>query len=527
MERIREIALRLRSGALSADDLLHQCQQRARKLQRLNAFITQTPELAQKQSEEAGERYKKGKPKGKLDGIPIAVKDNFSTKGIETTCASRMLQGYVPPYTATVVQRLLDEGAVLMGKTNMDEFAMGSGTIDSASGPTQNIWGHPLLKVQSHNASVKHQDGSEVSQRSIHTQTKSVEDSDWFISGGSSGGSAVAVASGMCFAALGSDTGGSVRHPASYSGVVGFKPTYGLCSRHGLIPLVNSLDVPGILAKSVDDVATVLGAIAGHDPLDSTTVTNTFEPFELDEEISLDGLHIGIPKEFHFPGLDDCVLQAWSRGVDLFEKAGVKVSEVSVPNVQYSTACYSVMGPVEVASNMARYDGIEYGHRHEHSDSTELLYAATRHEGFNDVVRGRILAGNYFLLKDNYEKYFLQAQRVRRLIANDFQRVFRSGVDVLLTPSSVSDARTYKDFVARDNRKQQEVEDVMFMSANLAGIPAISVPAFLSPQSMPIGLQLIGQGFKEKQLLTVSKWLEQQVSFPWQELQRSLRSMDR
>ncbi|XP_071800549.1 glutamyl-tRNA(Gln) amidotransferase subunit A, mitochondrial-like [Asterias amurensis] len=180
-------------------------------------------------------------------------------------------------------------------------------------------------------------------------------------------------------------------------------------------------------------------------------------------------------EEFHFPGLDDCVLQAWSKGVDLFEKAGVKVSEVSVPNVQYSTACYSVMGPVEVASNMARYDGIEYGHRHEHSDSTESLYAATRHQGFNDVVRGRILAGNYFLLKDNYEKYFLQAQRVRRLIANDFQRVFRSGVDILLTPSSVSDARAYKDFVARDNRQQQEVEDVMFMSANLAGIPSSDI----------------------------------------------------
>ncbi|XP_022082153.1 glutamyl-tRNA(Gln) amidotransferase subunit A, mitochondrial-like [Acanthaster planci] len=521
MERIREVAVRLRNGSLTVEELYKQCMQRAKSLQQLNAFLTLTPALAKKQAEESGERITQGKAKSVLDGIPVAAKDNFSTACMETTCASHMLAGYVPPYTATVVQGLLDEGAVLMGKTNMDEFAMGTGSVDSVHGPVQNVWRHPLLSSESSHPAVVRQEGSEVRLDSVDS-----ENDGWFVAGGSSGGSAVAVASGMCFAALGSDTGGSVRLPASHCGVVGFKPTYGLCSRHGLIPLTNSLDVPGIFTKSVDDVAFVLGAMAGHDPLDSTTVMNPFQSFELPENISVEGLRVGIPQEFHPPSMEADAIQAWSKAADIFENAGAVVSKVSLPHIQLSLLCYSVLGPVEIASNMARYDGIEYGHRANGYQSTEELYAATRHEGFNDIVRGRILAGNYFLLKDNYEKYFLQAQKVRRLVVEDFCKSFESGIDVFLTPAAVGSAKSYQEFVMFDSRKRQEIEDCLLLAVNLAGIPAVTVPAALSSQSMPIGIQLIGPSFKEKELLTVAKWYEQQVEFPRAELEASLRVLD-
>ncbi|KAF4794621.1 Glutamyl-tRNA(Gln) amidotransferase subunit A, mitochondrial [Turdus rufiventris] len=380
-----------------------------------------------------------GQPLGILDGIPIAVKDNFNTAGIETTCASNMLKGYISPYNATVVQKLLDQGAVLLGKTNLDEFAMG---------------------------------------------------------------------------ALGSDTGGSTRNPAAHCGVVGLKPTYGLISRHGLIPLVNSMDVPGILTRCVDDAAVLLGSLAGHDPKDSTTIQDDFKPFELPDLIDVSKLSIGIPKEYHAPGLSSEILALWSKAADLFKNAGAKVVEVSLPHTRYSIVCYHVLCTAEVASNMARFDGLEYGHRSDVKDSTESMYAATRREGFNDVVRGRILSGNYFLLKQNYEKYFVKAQKVRRLIANDFGKVFGSGVDILLTPTTLSDAVPYTEFIQEDNRTRSAQDDILTQAANMAGLPAINVPTALSERGLPVGLQFIGRSFQEKQLLTVAKWFEKQVQFP-------------
>ncbi|KAJ7418110.1 Glutamyl-tRNA(Gln) amidotransferase subunit A, mitochondrial [Willisornis vidua] len=380
-----------------------------------------------------------GQPLGVLDGIPVAVKDNFNTAGIETTCASNMLRGYISPYNATVVQKLLDQGAVLLGKTNLDEFAMG---------------------------------------------------------------------------ALGSDTGGSTRNPAAHCGVVGLKPTYGLISRHGLIPLVNSMDVPGILTRCVDDAALMLGSLAGHDPKDSTTVQDKFKPFELPNLTDVSQLSIGIPKEYHAPGLSSEILSLWSKAADLFRNAGAKVVEVSLPHTRYSIVCYHVLCTAEVASNMARFDGLEYGHRSDMNKSTESMYAATRREGFNDVVRGRILSGNYFLLKQNYEKYFIKAQKVRRLIANDFVKVFRSGVDVLLTPTTLSDAAPYMEFIKEDNRTRSAQDDILTQAANMAGLPAITVPTALSERGLPVGLQFIGRSFQEQQLLTVAKWFEKQVQFP-------------
>eukprot|EP00064_Thunnus_orientalis_P004146 superscaffoldBa00000369_g4157 len=477
------VSLALREGRISPTELCRKCLNRIKKTQHLNAYLTVTEELALKQAQEAETRLLQGAPKGPLDGIPFAVKDNFCTENIKTTCASRMLKDYTPPYNATVVQKLLDQGAVLMGKTNMDEFAMGSGSTDGAFGPVRNPWSYAA---------------------SYREQTGAVPDSDWVISGGSSGGSAAAVASLTSYLALGSDTGGSTRNPAALCGVVALKPTYGLLSRHGLIPLVNSMDVPGIMTRSASDAAIVLGILQGLDMRDSTTVPAPSSSTELPEDFD----------EYHAPGLSEETLAQWSRVADMFERAGAHVKQVSLPHTQHSIVCYHVLCHAEVASNMARFDGLEYGHRSKVDSSTEAMYASTRHEGFNDVVRGRILSGNYFLLKQNYEHYFLKAQKVRRLIADDFKHVFSSGVDVLLTPSTLTDAARYSDFRQEDNRTRSAQEDVFTQPVNMAGLPAVSVPTALSRRGLPIGLQLIGPALQDKKLLSVAQWMEQRVGFP-------------
>ncbi|ETE68036.1 Glutamyl-tRNA(Gln) amidotransferase subunit A, mitochondrial, partial [Ophiophagus hannah] len=460
---LREISAALKKGHVSSTELCQKCLSLIKTTKFLNAYITVTEDTALKQAQASEERYRQGQPLGDLDGIPVAVKDNFSTAGIETTCASKMLKGYIPPYNATVVQKLLDQGAVLLGKTNLDEFAMG---------------------------------------------------------------------------ALGSDTGGSTRNPASLCGVVGLKPSYGLISRYGLIPLVNSMDVPGILTRCVDDAAAVLGVLAGHDPKDSTTVQDPFCPFQLPNLIDMKNLCIGVPKEYHTTGLSSETLAVWSKAADLFERAGAKVMEVSLPHTSYSIVCYHVLCAAEVASNMARFDGLEYGHRSSAEQSTEALIAATRREGFNDVVRGRILSGNYFLLKQNYENYFIKAQKVRRLIATDFAKLFRSGVDILLTPTTLNQAMLYQEFIKEDNRTRSTQDDLFTQAANMAdnakkemfvclsGLPAVSVPSALSRKGLPIGLQFIGRAFHELQLLTVARWFETQVQFPALDLEGIMDSLD-
>ncbi|KAG7272577.1 hypothetical protein CRUP_024366 [Coryphaenoides rupestris] len=438
---ICQVSSALREGKVSPTELCRKCLNRIKKTLHLNAYITVTEELALKQAEQAEIRLLQGCPKGLLDGIPFAVKDNFCTENIRTTCASRMLKDYIPPYNATVVQKLLDQGAVLMGKTNMDEFAMG---------------------------------------------------------------------------ALGSDTGGSTRNPGSLCGVVALKPTYGLLSRHGLIPLVNSMDVPGIITRSASDAAIVLDVLQGRDVKDSTTVQSPTPHTGLMEDSNVHNLCVGIPE----------TLTQWSRVADLLEGAGARVRRVSLPHTQHSIVCYHVLCCAEVASNMARFDGLEYGHRSVVDNSTEAMYAASRHEGFNDVVRGRILSGNFFLLKQyghflaclnlatNYERYFLKAQQVRRLIAEDFQRVFGAGVDVLLTPTTLGDATRYSHFMQEDNRTRSTQEDIFTQPANMAGLPAVSVPTALSSRGLPIGLQIIGPAFQDRRLLSVAHWIEQRVGFP-------------
>ncbi|XP_004406666.1 PREDICTED: glutamyl-tRNA(Gln) amidotransferase subunit A, mitochondrial-like [Odobenus rosmarus divergens] len=500
---LREVSTALKQGHITPTELCQKCLSLIKKTKFLNAYITVSEEVALKQAEESEKRYKKGHSLGDLDGIPVAVKDNFSTSSIETTCASNMLKGYVPPYNATVVQKLLDKGAVLMGKTNLDEFAMGSGSTNGVFGPVKNPWSY----------SKQHR---EKRKQKAHGEN---EDSNWLITGGSSGGSVAAAAAFTCFAALGSDTGGLTRNPAPHCGVVGFKPSYGLVSHHGLIPLVNSMDVPGILTRCVDDAAIVLGMLAGHDPKDSTTIQDPVKPFTLPTSADVNKLCTGIPKEYLAPELSSEVRSFWSKAANLFESEGAKVIEVSLPHASYSVVCYHALCTSEVASNMARFDGLEYGHRCDINVSTEAMYAATRWEGFNDVVRGRILSGNFFLLKENYENYFIKAQKVRQLIANDFVNVFNSEVDVLLTPTTLSEAVPYLEFIKEDNRTRSAQDDIFTQAVNMAGLPAVSVPVALSNQGLPIGLQFIGRAFCDQLLLTIAKWFEKQVQFPVIQLQ--------
>ncbi|XP_066157832.1 glutamyl-tRNA(Gln) amidotransferase subunit A, mitochondrial [Euwallacea fornicatus] len=457
---------------------------RAKTFQNYNAFITLTETLAKSQAHQSLKRYCDGEPLSKVDGVPIAIKDNFCTMHSKTTCASKMLESFQPHYNATVVERLENAGAILIGKTNLDQFAMGSGTVDSIFGPTKNLWGCD-------------------------------SEGNFRIVGGSSGGSAVAVAAGICFGAIGSDTGGSTRNPASYCGLVGLKPTYGLLSRWGLIPLVNSMDVPGILTRTVDDCVSILNIVAGFDNKDPTSLTKPYKKIRLPEanHMSIKDLKIGIPIEYFNGHLSSEVHQTWNEIANVLEGDGAIVKQVSLPNTEHSIVCYSILNQCEVASNMARYDGIEFGLRADENTSTEKLFAKSRSLGFNEVVRNRILTGNYFLLARNYEKYFNKALKVRRLISDDFHKAWEN-VQVLLTPTTLTTAPYYKDFVLKTNRDQCALQDYCTQPANMAGVPAVSVPIKLSNEGLPISLQLIGRNLSEPMLLAIAKYIENIVQFP-------------
>merc|ERR1719334_1625766 len=373
-------------------------------LRRLNMFVTECPAMAMEQARDSDTRFSEGRPRGQLEGVTLAVKDNFCTKDIKTSCGSLMLDNFVSPYNSTVVQKCLDHGAVIVGKTNLDEFAMGSGTIDSYIGPTKNIWGGGIPYT------LKDRSGHKVGE---HTAT----DSEWVVAGGSSGGSAVAVASGVSVASIGSDTGGSVRIPSAWTGIPSIKPSYGRISRHGLIPLVNSLDCPGIMAREVRDIAVILSSVQGKDIMDSTsTNSENLDTTAVFKDPNIKGLRVGIPQEFFCEGMSDEVQKIWSEVAKLLQDGGALVKPVSLPHTHMAIPCYSVLNPCEVASNMSRYDGLQFGLRGELSTSTEDMFAESRAKGFNEVVRGRILAGNFFLLKKNYTEFYQQALRIRRLI---------------------------------------------------------------------------------------------------------------
>ncbi|XP_031764047.1 glutamyl-tRNA(Gln) amidotransferase subunit A, mitochondrial isoform X2 [Galleria mellonella] len=352
---IKELHKIYRDKLLTPTSFVDLCLQKVKQTSELNAFVTVTEDEAENHGVESEKRFYIDKKSRMLDGITFGIKDNFCTSNITTTCASEMLKNFVPTYDATVYARLRAAGACLIGKCNLDEFAMGAGTVDSIFGPTRNPWGYDK------------------------------SNDDWRISGGSSGGSAVAVSSGACVAAIGSDTGGSTRNPAALCGIVGLKPTYGLVSRYGLIPLVNSMDVPGILTRTVEDAATILNCIAGPDFLDSTTIKKEFDPVSITDDFDMTKIKIGIPKEYYCEGMSQEVIDTWRYVADLLENQKAVLKSVSLPHTSVSIAVYSILNQCEVASNMARYDGLEYGFRAEENYSTEELYASTRSQGFNDV----------------------------------------------------------------------------------------------------------------------------------------------
>ncbi len=447
----------------------------------LNAYITQTPEIALERARESDDRRAKGDPVGAMDGVPIAIKDLFCSEGVLTTAGSHILDGFVPPYESTVTANLRSAGAVMLGKTNMDEFAMGSSNMTSYYGPVKNPW--------------KATSGPNVGKD--------------LVPGGSSGGSAAAVSARIAMAATGTDTGGSIRQPASFTGIVGLKPTYGRCSRWGIVAFASSLDQAGPMTQTVRDAAIMLGAMAGHDPKDSTSAAMAVPDFEATLGGNVKGLKIGIPKEYQIDGLDAEIQALWDRGIAWLKAAGCEIKEVSLPHTKYALAAYYIVAPAEASANLARYDGVRYGLRVA-GDSLDDMYMNTRGEGFGEEVQRRILIGTYALSSGYYDAYYIKAQKVRTLIANDFSSAFED-VDAILTPTAPSGAFGVGE--KQDDPLAMYLNDVFTVPASLAGLPGISVPAGLSKDGLPLGLQVIGRAFDEETLLNVAQTLETAATF--------------
>jgi len=438
----------------------------------LNSFITETPEIALERAKASDARRSSGNALSSMDGIPIAVKDLFCTEGVNTTAGSYILDGFRPPYESTVTQNLRDAGMVMLGKTNMDEFAMGSANITSYFGAVKNTW--------------------------------SIDDGKDRVPGGSSGGSAAAVSGHLAIAATGSDTGGSIRQPASFSGIVGMKPTYGRCSRWGMVAFASSLDQAGPMTRTVQDAAIMLKFMAGYDAKDSTSVNQSVPDFESAMDGNIKGLRVGIPAEYRLDGLSKELDGLWKKGMDLLRKAGSELVEISLPHTKYALPTYYIVAPAEASSNLARYDGVRYGLRIP-GNSLDKMYENTRGAGFGEEVRRRIMIGTYVLSAGYYDAYYVKAMKVRNLILQDFQRAFES-IDVMLTPTAPSAAFAIGERM--DDPIQMYLNDVFTVPASLAGLPAISVPAGLSEEGLPLGLHLITKPFDEETLFQVSGVLE-------------------
>jgi len=436
---------------------------------KVRAYLTLAHDQAIEQAKSADEQLKSGANPAPLLGIPIAVKDNFLTLGLRTTCASKILGDFIPPYNGSTVERLLSAGAVIVGKTNLDEFAMGSSAENSAFFPTHNPWNLDRIP------------------------------------GGSSGGSAAAVAADLCMAALGTDTGGSIRQPAACCGVVGLKPTYGRVSRYGIIAFASSMDQVGPITKDVRDSALLLQAIAGHDPADSTSVPLAVPNFVDALTGDVKGLRLGVPNEYFVNGMQPEVEQTVRNAIDTFAKHGGKIEEISLPHTEYAVAVYYIVATAEASSNLARYDGMRFGHRADAKDLTET-YMVSRDEGFGAEVKRRIMLGTYVLSAGYYDAYYLKAQRVRTLIKNDFDEAFKR-CDVILTPTAPTTA--FKIGEKIQDPLQMYLSDIFTISINLAGLPAISLPCGFDGENMPIGLQIIGKHFDETTVLRTAHAYEQ------------------
>jgi aspartyl-tRNA(Asn)/glutamyl-tRNA(Gln) amidotransferase subunit A len=476
---IAEAARRLRARDVSAAELTAAHLDAIDALNpRLNAFITPMRAQAEAQAAAADAALARGEA-GPLAGIPLAVKDLFCTEGTRTTAGSRILEPFVPPYESTVTRRLLDAGAVFVGKSNLDEFAMGSSNMTSAFGPVRNPW------------------------------TREGDAATALVPGGSSGGSAAAVAARLAMGATGTDTGGSIRQPASFCGIVGMKPTYGRCSRFGVVAFASSLDHPGPFARTVEDCAILLGAMAGFDPRDSTSADRPVPDFAAACTRSPKGLRIGVPREYRVDGMAPEIDALWQQGLDWLRREGCEIVDVSLPHTRYGLATYYIVAPAEASSNLARYDGVRFGLRVDGEDLRDL-YERTRAAGFGDEVRRRVLIGTYVLSAGYYDAYYLRAQKVRALILRDFDQAF-ARVDALLTPTAPSAAFAQGEKL--DDPVTMYLNDVFTVNANLAGVPAISVPAGLDARGLPLGLQVIGRPFDEECVFTVGAALERAAGF--------------
>jgi aspartyl-tRNA(Asn)/glutamyl-tRNA(Gln) amidotransferase subunit A len=468
---ITELRAMLDDRLISASELIEESFQLAKKYKELNCFVTMNEELGKKNADTID---LDNESNSMLAGIPLAQKDLFCTEGLRTTCSSKILANFIPPYSATVVKKLENAGSITIGKTNMDEFAMGSSNETSFFGNVHNPW------------------------------------KKGYVPGGSSGGSAAAVSAGIVPAATGTDTGGSIRQPAAHCGITGLKPTYGRVSRWGMIAFASSLDQAGPLARTAEDCAILLNAMSGHDSKDTTSLNSTVPDFSENINQPLDGLKIGIIKEFNLDDLDKEVQARFEDSKRAYEKLGAQFIEVSLPNISASVPTYYSIAPAECSSNLSRFDGVRFGYRAEDTDDLNDLYIKSRSEGFGDEVKRRILIGTYALSAGYYDAYYKKAQQVRRLIKNDFDNVFKS-VDILMTPTSPNTAFKFGS-KGSQNPVELYLEDLFTISSNLAGLPAISIPHG-QVNSLPVGLQLIGNFLREDQLLNASHVFQQNSDF--------------
>ena len=440
----------------------------------LNAYIVATPYRALKMADVSDQKIAKGEARP-LEGLPLGIKDLFATQGVHTTAGSKILEGFEPHYESNVSAQLWRDGAVMLGKLNLDEFAMGSSNETSAYGKTISPW---------------RRQGSDAP----------------LVPGGSSGGSAAAVAAHLCLGATATDTGGSIRQPAAFTGTVGIKPTYGRCSRWGIIAYASSLDQAGPIARTVQDCAILLGSMAGHDPRDTTSVDLPVPDFEAAISRGVKGLTIGIPKEYRVEGMPAEIQRLWDQGADWLREAGATVREISLPHTQYALPAYYIVAPAEASSNLARYDGVRYGLRVPGKDIAGM-YENTRAAGFGREVKRRIMIGTYVLSAGYYDAYYVRAQKIRTLIKRDFEAAYADGVDAILTPATPSSAFGIGEMASADP-VEMYLNDVFTVTVNMAGLPGIAVPAGLDGQGLPLGLQLIGRPFDEETLFAAAQTIE-------------------
>ncbi|HTR13244.1 MAG TPA: Asp-tRNA(Asn)/Glu-tRNA(Gln) amidotransferase subunit GatA [Roseiarcus sp.] len=479
---------RLKSRAVTSVELTRAHLEAMERAKGLNAYIAMTPENALQMAKASDERLIRGEG-GPLEGLPIGVKDLYATEGVHTQACSHILDGFKPTYESTVTANLWRDGAVMLGKLNMDEFAMGSSNESSYYGPVASPWLPPNWSREKALAALAGD------KRGLLTP------------GGSSGGSSAAVAARLCLAATASDTGGSIRQPAAFTGTVGIKPTYGRCSRWGMVAFASSLDQAGSLARTMRDAAIMLRSMAGPDPKDSTCWPEPVPDYEAAVGRSVKGLTIGVPKEYRLDGMNPEIEALWSKGAEWLRDAGAKIVDVSLPNTKHALPAYYIVAPAEASSNLARYDGVRYGLREPSADIVDL-YEKTRARGFGSEVRRRLMIGTYVLSAGYYDAYYLRAQKIRTLIKRDFERVFADRVDAVLTPATPSAAFGIGDKSSEDP-VEMYLNDVFTVTVNMAGLPGLVAPAGLSNEGLPLGLQLIGRPFDEETLFSLGEAIGQ------------------